>query len=54
MNRPSVELMAEVFPDVELRDGIGEFETLLSIAKARRVLGYEPAFSWRTAIGDGT
>ena len=54
MNRPSVDLMAEVYPDVELRDGIGEFETLLSIAKARRVLGYEPAFSWRTAIGRGT
>ena len=47
MNRPSVDLMAEVYPDVELRNGIGEFETLLSIEKARRVLGYEPAFSWR-------
>jgi nucleoside-diphosphate-sugar epimerase len=46
MNRPSAELMAEVYPDVELRD-VGEFETLLSIDKARRVLGYEPAFSWR-------
>ena len=46
MNRPSAELMAEVYPDVELRD-VGEFGTLLSIDKARRVLGYEPAFSWR-------
>jgi nucleoside-diphosphate-sugar epimerase len=46
MNRPSAELMAEVYPDVELRD-VGEFGTLLSIEKARRVLGYEPAFSWR-------
>jgi nucleoside-diphosphate-sugar epimerase len=52
MNRPSAELMAEVYPDVELR-GVGEFGTLLSIEKARRVLGYEPAFSWRDAIGDG-
>ncbi len=50
MNRPSVELMAEVYPDVELRDGVDEFGTLLSIEKARRVLGYKPAFSWRGEI----
>jgi nucleoside-diphosphate-sugar epimerase len=46
MNRPSAELMAEVYPDVELR-AVGEFGTLLSIDKARRVLGYDPAHSWR-------
>ena len=39
--------MAEVFPEVELRGEVGEFETLLGIGKARRLLGYEPAFSWR-------
>jgi nucleoside-diphosphate-sugar epimerase len=50
MNRPSADLMAEVYPDVELRDGVGEFGTLLSIEKARRLLGYEPAFSWRDAL----
>jgi nucleoside-diphosphate-sugar epimerase len=50
MNRPSGDLMTEVYPDVELRDGLGEFETLLSIEKARRLLGYEPAFSWRDAL----
>ncbi len=50
MNRPSADLMAEAYPDVELRDGVGEFGTLLSIEKARRQLGYEPAFSWRDAI----
>ena len=54
MNRPSADLMAEVYPDVELRDGFGEFGTLLSIEKARRLLGYEPAFSWRDAIGRST
>jgi nucleoside-diphosphate-sugar epimerase len=48
MDRPSAELMAEVFPDVPLRD-LGEHETLLSIAKARRLLGYEPRFSWRSS-----
>jgi nucleoside-diphosphate-sugar epimerase len=50
MNRPSAELMAEVFPEVELRGELGEFETLLAIGKARRVLGYEPRFSWRDAV----
>jgi len=47
MNRPSAELMAEVYPGVEIRGELGEFETLLSIGKARRLLGYEPAWSWR-------
>jgi nucleoside-diphosphate-sugar epimerase len=47
MNRPSKELMAEVFPGVPLRPGVGEFETLLSIGKARRMLGYDPQHSWR-------
>ncbi|HEY3182984.1 MAG TPA: NAD(P)-dependent oxidoreductase [Gaiellaceae bacterium] len=51
MNRPSRELMAEVYPDVEIRGELGEYETLLSIAKARRLLGYDPAFSWREAGG---
>lgn len=54
MDRPSAELMSEVYPDVELRDGVEEFGTLLSIAKARRILGYEPACSWRDAIGRST
>jgi len=47
MSRSSVELMAEVFPSVEIRRPLGEHETLLSIDKARRVLGYEPKHSWR-------
>jgi nucleoside-diphosphate-sugar epimerase len=50
MTRPSRELMAEVYPEVEVRGELGEHETLLSIAKARRRLGYEPAHSWRDAV----
>jgi nucleoside-diphosphate-sugar epimerase len=49
MRAPNTELMARVFPGVPLREGIGNHETLLSIAKARRLLGYAPAFSWRDA-----
>jgi nucleoside-diphosphate-sugar epimerase len=50
MDRPSRELMAEVYPDVPLRGEIGEFETLLSIAKARRLLAYDPRYSWRDQV----
>jgi hypothetical protein len=35
---------------VPVRDGIGEFETLLSITKARDLLGYMPAHSWRAYL----
>jgi nucleoside-diphosphate-sugar epimerase len=48
MRRSNRELVAEVFPKVPLREGVAENETLLSIAKARQLLGYEPAHSWRT------
>jgi nucleoside-diphosphate-sugar epimerase len=47
MRRPSLELMAEVFPGVPVRDGVQGNDTLLDIGKARRVLGYDPQFSWR-------
>ncbi|HEY5049928.1 MAG TPA: NAD(P)-dependent oxidoreductase [Acidothermaceae bacterium] len=48
MTRSNAELTTEIFPDVEVRGEIGEHETLLSIGKARRVLGFEPQFGWRT------
>jgi nucleoside-diphosphate-sugar epimerase len=47
MNRSSAELAAEVYPGVEIRKELGKHETMLSIDKARRVLGYEPEHSWR-------
>ena len=50
MQTSSAELMAEVYPDVPIRKGLGEFETLLSIDKARSVLGYEPGHSWRQYV----
>ena len=50
MSRPSHELMAEVYPSVPYRKGDGEFDTLLSIDKARRVLGYEPQHTWRDVV----
>ncbi|PRY27447.1 NAD-dependent epimerase/dehydratase family protein [Pseudosporangium ferrugineum] len=47
MSRSSASLAAEVFPGVRVTRELGEHETLLSIDKARRVLGYEPEHSWR-------
>jgi nucleoside-diphosphate-sugar epimerase len=50
MSRSSASLAAEVFPDVTVTKELGEHETLLSIAKARRLLGYEPQFGWRGSL----
>jgi len=47
MQRSSASLAAEVFPQVKVRKQLTEHETLLSIDKARRLLGYEPSHSWR-------
>ena len=51
MNRPSRDLMAEVFPQVAITKELGEFETLLAIDAARELLGYAPAHSWRDNVG---
>ncbi|MHB2029834.1 MAG: NAD-dependent epimerase/dehydratase family protein [Acidimicrobiales bacterium] len=50
MNRPSAELVTEVFPGVPLTRDIGEYETLLAINRARETIGYEPHYSWRDHI----
>ncbi|MDG7003090.1 MAG: NAD(P)-dependent oxidoreductase, partial [Nitrososphaerota archaeon] len=41
------ELLASAFPQVPVKKSLGRNETLLSIDKARRMLGYEPEHSWR-------
>jgi UDP-glucose 4-epimerase len=48
MRQPSRELMAEVYPTVPVRAGVTGNDTLLSIDKGARVLGYRPEFSWRS------
>ena len=50
MNRPSADLLAEVFPDAPLTREVGEFDSLLSNDRARQVLGYEPCHSWRDQL----
>ena len=48
MNRSSASLAAEVFPDVKIVKDLGEHETMLSIDKAKRLLGFAPEHSWRS------
>ena len=48
MSRPNDELLDAEFPGVPLTRAVGPHETLLSIDKARRVLGYQPEHTWRT------
>ena len=50
MSRPNALLIQEVFPGVPVKKELGANETLLSIEKARRVLGYEPQHDWRTSM----
>jgi nucleoside-diphosphate-sugar epimerase len=52
MTRPSRDLLAEVFPGVPLKKAISHFETLLSIDKAREMLGFQPRYSWRNHINE--
>ncbi|QOT17648.1 NAD(P)-dependent oxidoreductase [Paenarthrobacter sp. YJN-5] len=47
MSRSSAELTAEVFPGVDVVKELQPHETMLSIDKARRLLGFEPEHSWR-------
>jgi nucleoside-diphosphate-sugar epimerase len=51
MSRSSADLVAEVYPGVEVRKELGRHETLLGIDKARRLLGFEPRHSWRDHVG---
>ncbi len=50
MRTPSADLLAAEFPAVPVRHEVSGRETLLSIEKARRVLGYEPEFRWQDRL----
>jgi nucleoside-diphosphate-sugar epimerase len=50
MSRSSAALAAEVFPGVPVTRELAGTETLMSIDKARRVLGYEPEHTWRDQV----
>ena len=50
MSRSNASLLAEVFPGVEQKGQISQNGTLLSIDKAKRMLGYVPQHSWRNEV----
>ena len=50
MKQTNEELVA-AFPGCTLRPGTGPHETLISIDKARRLIGYDPQWTWRKVLG---
>lgn len=51
MKQTNEELVALAFPGVRLRPGTGPHETLCSIDRARRLIGYNPQWTWRRVLG---
>jgi len=49
MNRSNEALLDEVYPKTRRKRAIAPNESLISIDKAREVLGYQPKYTWRTA-----
>ncbi len=54
MSRSNQELVGEAFPEVPYRATAGPNDTLLSIDKARRILGFKPQWSWRDQASRGS
>ncbi len=50
MRMDNARLLAAEFPGTRLAPGTGPNDTLLGIAKARRILGYAPAHSWTSSL----
>lgn len=49
MRRTNQDLLEEVFPGIKHKREFSEHESLLDISKAKRLLGYQPKYSWRTS-----
>ena len=47
MELSSDELMADVFPGVEVRGQLGRHDTLLSNRRAQELIGFRPQHGWR-------
>lgn len=51
MDIPSAELMREAYPDVEIREELGEYQTVLDNRRAKETLGWQLAHRWRDEVG---
>ena len=50
MSRSNDALLDEVFPKTKRKRAFGKNESLISIEKAQRVLGYKPKYDWRKQV----
>jgi nucleoside-diphosphate-sugar epimerase len=50
MNRSSADLMREYFPTVAIPDNLGTYQSLISNAKAKQILGFQPDHSWHDHV----
>lgn len=50
MDVPSTELMREVYPEVEIREELEEYQTLLDNRRAKDMLGWQPERRWPEEI----
>lgn len=50
MDRPSVDLLAEMFPGVPVRRELAEHQTLLANDRAKQLFGWQPVHSWRQEL----
>jgi nucleoside-diphosphate-sugar epimerase len=50
LDQPTTEALGQAFPEVPSRQTLQGFASTLSSAKARRVIGYEPRWSWRQRL----
>jgi len=49
-NKPNAELVRQFYPEATLKPGTGDYETLVSNDKAKRLIGYAPRHSWRDVL----
>ena len=47
-SEPTLDLVRRHFPDIEIRPGLEGYNTAVDIRRARRLLGYDPKYTWRT------
>ena len=50
MNKTNKELLDAVFPNIKIRGKIRDHQTLLNNSKAKKILGFQPEFSWRNLV----
>jgi len=50
MNKTNKELLDVVFPNIKIKGEIGDHQTLLNNSKAKKILGFQPQYSWRNIV----